>query len=192
MPVQFPTFSTQEQTDRSTNYAKNTLFPYTFAYRAVVSSTFTRSALGGAWSYFTLGFKADNNLAVSNLEVGFSLALLPGLVDINTLILVEVSYAPVLDEGLLNLNGVPALPTSPSDTGNIIFRRMEEGYLLHTATSTQFLSGYNFNRLEPYNYLLKFNQILYMHVAVNVEVVATNSVANGVFIFHTLPTGAKT
>ena len=91
-------------------------------------------------------------------------------------------------------------PVAPSDIGNIIF---DSSVNFKSAAHSGAIAGTlyadpvtlnAFNRYEPYNYLLKFNQILYIHVGMtfNGGSLETDGTWFSSVILHCLDTGLKT
>jgi hypothetical protein len=191
MAVQFPQRTIQEQTAAYQAYAANTMFPYSFSFNALINGGhFPKS--GGGFSYFTLGFQADNNLAISVLEFVADMNVVITGAGITAGFLFEVSYSPIAETTVIdNIAAAPAVPTTPSDTGNIIYRSIFT--FVNTTATTAFVNRVDdYRRYEPYNYLLKYNQVIYMHIGINAATVAAGAGnINGIFIFHTLPTGLK-
>lgn len=195
MAVQFPQRDIKEQRRVYQLFAESTMYPYSFNFNAgyVAANYPSISPSNAALIYFTMGFKADNNLAISGVDVAGFVAPPVGALGNVAWSIIEISYSPVFDSARLNVDaGVPAVPTTPTDTGNIIFRSLVTAPY---AQAGALLSPYNFNFsrfYRPYNYLLKYNQILYMHIAVDA---ASAAVGNGQtvasIIFHALPTGLK-
>lgn len=194
MPVQFPTLSTQEQVDRVHKIAKSTLFPYSFPFRANYNSgNFPNSSVpANTYSYFTMGFQSPNNLAVSILEVDFTAVIVTDAVKTSAPHILQVSYSPVLFFPNTFAGTPPVVPTPVPDIGNIIYNRtitIDSSDISGEAFST-FNFG-DFHRFEPYNYLVKFNQILYIHVGVDPNILNQGGAFLGSFILHTLETGVK-
>lgn len=199
MSVQFPTLSQADQQQRYTDMAKMTLYPYSYVFRAVSNTaTFNKTSIAALnTNYFTIEFKADNNLAVSIFEFNASLLYEPQSGSgIESQVLFEVSYLNTLDPTILNLNGAPpATPTIPTDNGNIIYRNIQKVEIPQAGTGIiPVLFNFGaFHRYTPYNYLLKYNQSLFMHVGLGAGLTDHDGagVLDGSFIFHTLPTGLQ-
>lgn len=207
MPTQYPTLSQAEQTQRWTDMAKANLFPYTFTFiNNLDTADYPKTAPNLSINYFTMAFQSDNNMSLSAIQV--NLAGIPtrpfgSTADILLTTLVEISYSPVLESVLAGgpTNVTPVVPTIPSDIGNIIYSNVNYSLIpFYNMTppspvlfSTPFAIN-DFRRFEPYNYLLKYNQYLYMHVGITYAGGAINSggTLQGSIILHTLTTGLKT
>ena len=195
MPTQYPTLSTQEQIDRWSFMAKKNLYPYTYIMDgSFLASEFPRT--NGSVSYLTIPWQADNNLAISNLEISFAgvpIRPVGQTSDSFGTVYFQVSY-----DSTLNVNTVtPALtPVVPTDSGNIIYNSVTDfkvdAYAGADVLYGNVVSVDAFHRFEPYNYLVKYNQIVYIHLGM-----AFNGAAqpNGAWwssvIFHCLNTGLK-
>lgn len=194
MPVQFPTLSTPEQTDRVTKIAKNTLFPYSYPFYFVPSANTFKGSVLNSYAWMPIGFQADNNLAISNLEVQYNFISVNAAASVRQfVVMLEVSYSPQVEGSPLNPSSAqPDVPTPIPDTGNIIYRNFQQQSVAANASPTTFNVN-DFRRYEPYNYVLKFNQILYVHFVLSSAALGTGSDAfwTGSIIFHTLPTGQK-
>lgn len=199
MSVQFPQLTLQEQTDRYQSIAKNTLFPYSFEFNWVPSATtVTHSVAWFSGSYITLGFIADNNMAISALDVNVNLIFVNATTKYAGFFGMEISYSSVVNPNVLvPAGGAPAIPTAISDTGNIIYRSMQWANVATgtagagNATLTP-LNIDDFRRYEPYNYLLKYQQIIYVHMLFDATTLGAGlSTINGSVIFHMLTTGLK-
>ncbi len=146
--------------------------------------------------YFTMAFQADNNLAISALEVQLSIESDQVATIISSAALFEVSYSSTMDPSLLVFTGTPpVVPTTPSDIGNVIYRSYINLFI-PASTAANNSSLYlvdDYRRYEPYNYLLKYNQTIYMHVGLGTAILGNGAGAtiSGSFIFHTLATGLK-
>lgn len=198
MPVQYPSLSQGDQEQRYKEIAGNTLFPYSYPfYLDNTSGNFPTAFAptnGPAMHYCTFAFQADNNLAISDLEVQASFVFGRTSTVKTTQVLVEVSYLNILDPNIIIPFGTaPAIPTRPGDTGNIIYRNFLQAIIPDDSGAgfPSVLTIDDFRRYEPYNYLLKFNQIIYMFVAVVDGSVTQLQSISGSFIFHTLTTGLK-
>lgn len=173
--------------------ARETLFPYTFSYSFPLTTP-PFSSTSGAFSYFTIAFQADNNLGLSALEISANTAYLASAGGATSAVqVIEASYASVLSADVTT--GPPAVPTIPNDSGNVIYRN-EQVFQINTIASglgTKFVSVNDFNRYEPYDYVIKFRQFLYIHVGVDTTLLpAITSLFVISVNLHTLPTGLKT
>lgn len=181
--------------------AKVNLFPYTYQFRAVVNTTNFDRTGANSFIYTTIAFQADNNCAISDIEVNFTITPARGFSTANdprTLFNIQVSYSDVL-----NVNSVtPATtPVTPSDTGNVIYNTFD-GMKANFNTGgfpgpALFGNPFEFNhfhRFPPYDYLLKYNQFLYIHIGYLNDAFTLNGAGtlNGSVIMHILNTGLKT
>lgn len=199
MPTQFPTLSIGEQTSRWTDMAKSNLVPYSYElYLQSSDSASYPTAItynGLVYRYLTIQWQADNNLAIADLEFNAGINIATDVTTLNASFIFEVSYASVLDPNILVLasGAPPTNPIAPKDIGNIIYRNVQNIFVPTTAagqdTSNNVTSAYR--RYEPYNYLVKYNQSIYMHIAVDAFTLARTPLINASFIFHTLATGLK-
>lgn len=197
MPVQFPSLSIDEQTQRYKNISALTLFPYTYAFTATMGATnFPSVDVTTNFRYFTMGFRAPENLAIAGVQFQASAAMNAETPSRIASYAFEVSYLNLLSPGIIiNTGTPPVIPTIPADTGNIIYRVVDQITIpaIAAAAFSQPLNIFtDFNFYEPYNYLVKFNQIVYMHVAVDTTSATTGTgTMYGQFILHTLGTGLK-
>ena len=193
MAVQFPQRTIEEQTAAYQSYAANTLFPYSYPFVITPSAgAFSKSYTPISGNYMTVGFQADNNLAISAMDVQYSFQLFKNVTNYTANLIIEVSYSPQPNMSLLTVTATPpAIPTPVVDFGNIIYRNNQQIFVT-SATIATYLTLDDFRRYEPYNYLLKYNQILYIHFIVDATTAGLNvSTLYGSIIFHTLPTGLK-
>lgn len=196
MSVQFPTLSQPTQTARYTEISNRTLYPYSYPFyiNNLAASLFTKTDPVLGLGYFSIGFQADNNLAITAFEFQASINTNTSLVSPNNaLFYFEASYSPIPDANLLNPATPPAIPTTPADSGNIIYRNFLQFLIPKTASPglATPVSIDDFRRYEPYNYLVKFNQIIYFHFAADMTTLTIGGNIGGIIIFHTLPTGLK-
>lgn len=199
MSVQFPQLDFDEQRARFQDLGKNTLFPYSYPFAFGPTSLVAANTV--SWfsgSYMTVGFQADNNLAVSALEVEINMLFVNNTAKYTGFFGIEVSYSPVANNTILSPSGAPpALPTPVPDIGNIIYRNMQWANVAVGAGGAgnsvlTILNIDDFRRYEPYNYLLKFNQILYFHFFFDSSTLGAGlSTIVGTITLHTLATGLK-
>lgn len=191
MPVQFPTLTTQEAVEREHRIATQTLYPYTYSYFLTINPTNFPQSGGLALKYFTAGLQAEDNMAIADVSVQASSIFFPsagGLPKATQTI--EISYSPILNEHVS-----AAVVATPTDSGNIVYRN-ESQFILNTNASGA--GGYtvdidDYHRFAPYDYVLKFNQIVYIHVGISPNVVQfdpAGKIALNV-IFHMLRSGQK-
>lgn len=198
MPTQYPTLSIAEATTRWNLMAKQNLFPYTYVFDGdFLVASFPRSVSG--ISYLTIPWQADNNLAISDLELSFAGA--PERPVGTTADTYGTIYAQISYDSTLNFNTVtPALtPVAPTDSGNIIYSSVTD-FKVDAYAGADVLFGNVvtidvFHRFEPYNYLVKYNQIVYIHLGMLFNGAAAVLGPDGVWwasvIFHCLNTGLK-
>jgi hypothetical protein len=193
MPVQFPSLSGDTQTKRYQKLAEETLFPYSYEFNVGYGAgLYTKAQAALSAHYFSFGFLADNNLAIAILEAQITGSIAGGMAAINAGVTIEVSYSSVMSATIFAGTTPPAIPFTPTDLGNIIYRNQVSVNVLPSATQAATIFYLNdFRRYEPNNYLLKFNQILYIHLAVTDNILGLGSGMNGGVIFHALPTGLK-
>lgn len=183
--------------------AKQNLYPYTYEYSAVVNTTnFSRTG-ANSFIYTTIAFQADNNCAISDLEVNFTITPLRGFSSANdhrTIFNIQVSYASVLNMDSVAYSSSLA-PLAPSDTGNVIYDTFDAmradfntGGFPGPALAGNPFQFNHFHRFEPYDYLLKYNQFVYIHIGYLNDSAALNGAGqlNGSVILHVLNTGLKT
>lgn len=193
MSVQYPSLSDATQKARYKELAENTLYPYSYTFDIGFASTlYTINQATLGMNYFTFGFQADNNLSIAALEVQVSGNVTGGVAAVIGTTIFEISYAPVLSPQIFTATAPPAIPVAPTDNGNVIYRNFATTTIAPTATAanTSF-SLDDFRRYEPNNYLLKFNQILYIHIGVGTALLNLTGNMNGSVIFHALTTGLK-
>lgn len=193
MPVQYPSLSDAEQKSRYKTLAGDTLYPYSYSFEIGFANTlYTVAQASLTMHYFSFGFQADNNLSIAALEVQVSGNVVGGVAAVIGVTLFEISYAPILSPGLFTATAPPVIPLTPTDSGNVIYRNFATTTIAPTATAanTSF-SLDDFRRYEPNNYLLKFNQILYIHIGVGDALLNLTGSMNGSIIFHALTTGLK-
>lgn len=203
-PIQFPTFSTDEQTERSKRYAQDTYYPYSYSIALPnAATTYPSTDAGpaasiGAIHYNTIAFQADNNMAISAIAVNLSVQ---GTFAFGTLIqslyVMRISTNPVFTYfNVPTPAAAIAQPTPPGDKGNDIYTWSAVLQSDKTTAGNVTNSFQNFNylpRFQPYNIILKFNQILYIHMGVDVNTMNSNlGLWTVSVIFYMLPTGAKT
>lgn len=203
MPTQYPTLNGGEQTARWENMAKQNLFPYSYLFTAAwtnatdFGNTFPKSVSIGnsqTLSYFTMEFKSDNNMAISILEYSAALRFFNAAGAGFSVFMTEVSYNVNMAPNVIsNVSTPPSVPTTPSDIGNVIYRHIESQAIPTTsAGSDTNQSVKDFHRYEPYNYLMKFRQSIYMHVGFLSTLGANNAGQMwGAFTFHNLCTGLQ-
>lgn len=199
MPVQFASLSELTQKERYKKIAEETLYPYSYPFFASTTggtTGFNRSQAALGLSYFTMGFQADNNLAIAAIDFNASMQVAPGAAAINSTFLFEISYLNLLDPGLISIAATaPTVPTVPGDSGNIIYRNISFLGVPTAAASANLAAPFalidDYRRYEPNNYLLKFGQTIYIHVAADNTSLAQIANINGSVTFHTLPTGLK-
>jgi hypothetical protein len=199
LSVQFPTLSQAEQQARYSDLAKKTLFPYSYPF-AINPSTANFTGPGPSsplYDSMSIGLQADNNFSISCLSVQVCMEFENATSAYLGNFGIEVSYSPVPVTVPLAPTGVPAIPTTPIDVGNVIYHNFQAVHVVAGAggagNDVQTMANINdFWRFEPYNYLLKFNQILYIHFLVDNHTVAVgSSLLQGSVILHTLATGLK-
>jgi len=194
MAVQFPQRTIQEQTEAYRSYAANTLFPYTYSTGNLVfpgsgsAHSVTKTDPSG-YSYLTYAFQADNNLAIYGFHLNLFSNITSASISTNLLFnYIELSYSPIPLGGTATGPAVVnAVPTIPSDVGNIIFYF---GWVLSAGTLV--IQDDIYERFTPSNYLLKYNQFLYFHIGTQAQ--STGAADGSVFAklnLHTLPTGLK-
>lgn len=202
MPVQVATLSTAEQVERVDKIAKWTLFPYSYYSQldaGVANFPYTGSAVGLNYNYNTIAFKADQNMAISNIQLfANGRVFFPANSGKPTTnFFMAVSYSPTLVLGNTpNPSAAYPIPTPPSDTGNVIMMIATLYAQPGDSANSQFafFNENEYERFQPYDYNLKFNQFLYLHIGFdNPSIVAnTPPFTNFGVIFHMLTTGAKT
>jgi hypothetical protein len=200
MAVQFPQLNDQEQAQRYEIIAKNTLFPYSYPFIILPNAGgFNHvSPISFASHYFTVAMQADNNFAISAIDFQYS-----GVIDNTTtrwvgFFGVEISYSPIPATPLSVNATPPAIPTPVQDIGNIIYRNITY-FIVPTGApglgndQAVLTTVDDFRRYEPYNYLLKYNQLIYMHFFIDDTTLSTsvNTSFQGIVLFHTLVTGLK-
>ncbi len=192
MAVQFPQRTIADQTAAYLSYAANTLYPYTFiSGNLVLGTAFTKTqpASLGSYPYVTFAFQADNNLAIQAIHISVVSTITSASLGATTLFnFIEISYSPipygVLGSGAAVVNAVPTIPT---DSGNVIFN----GIWVFTPTQLNPILDY-YQRYEPNNYIMKYNQFLYIHIGT--QAAQSGSAVGSIFAnttLHTLPTGLK-
>jgi hypothetical protein len=202
MPVQFPTLSIDQQTARYNSIAQQTYYPYSYSGLLNGTSTiYPHSDTSGGITidYNTIAFLADNNMAISAIQILASGRLFfpANGAKPTTQFVMNISYSPVFT---LVLNGQPAaaypIPTIPGDTGNEILRINQVFNQAVTPDTNDQFSFFNIDKFidfQPYNYILKYNQFLYINVGFDSNSLAANTAPYVYFtvIFHMLPTGLK-
>lgn len=199
MPVQYPTLSTPEITERVSILSKNTLFPYSYEIiGAMGAANFTGNYTPLSGNYLTIQFVADDLMSISALDVNFTVAFVNNTTKYYGYWAMELSYSPVPLFNVLSISGAPpTLPTPISDRGNIIYRSWNSLQVTAGAAGagnsvTTTLSIDDFRRYEPYNYLLKFNQSIYIHLITDANTTGLGlGQFYGTFLFHMLTTGQK-
>lgn len=194
MPVQFPTLSIQEQADRVNKIAKNTLFPYSFPFYFVPSTNTFKGSVLNSYTWMPVALQADNNMAISAIDVQYNFISVNAAASVRQFVVaLEISYSPQVEGSPLNPSSAqPDVPTPIPDTGNIIYRNIQQQSVAANASPSTFNVD-DYRRYEPYNYILKYNQLLYIHFILSTAALGTGSDGfwTGSVIFHTLPSGAK-
>ena len=207
MSLQFPSFSTEEQTERVKKYASDTYYPYSYSLALVnaaaaypFSDSVNTPGAIGTIKYNTIAFKADNNMSISAIGINFALSSVFAFgTIIQSYYFYKITTNPTLNFYTNPSPGAAiAQPTPPGDTGQDIY--MWSAAIAptgQTLTAGQSAPAYqNFNYLErytPYNINFKFNQTLYIHMGVDTTTASSNlGFWNISTIFYTLPTGSKT
>lgn len=199
MAVQFPQRDIAAQTAAYQDYAANTLYPYSYPFRLLASgatpgTAYPNTSPTGGWKYNTIAFQADNNMAISNVEISVTSYLLTVGVSIPDQFTICLSYSPVFNATpLVITSGAPtvSIPTIPGDNGNEIIRYTWSQVTDVVTNGTAVFTGTLYERFEPYNYLLKYNQYLYIHIAASSGSLTAVVDIVGDVILHTLPTGLK-
>lgn len=204
MSVQFPQLSAPEQANRVAEMGKNTLVPYSFSsFLDGTSTNYPSAGTGGGtggYHYNTIRWKADQNMAISAIQLfAYGRVFFPAnAAKPTTEFFVDISYKDVFQlEANAEPTGAYADPTPPGDIGNVIMRSqtLYNEPLPNNAANQFFFFNINlFERFEPYNYLLKFNQYLFINIGWDDSSLTANTppfVTFGV-IFHMLTTGLKT
>src|SRR5262249_39191128 len=97
MPVQYPSLSLEEQTERYQRIAKDTLFPISYALPGLIpNSSFQSRTLDNGY-LCTFAYQADNNIAISSLHFTVSINALDSAIGLggwNTCCV--VSYSPTV------------------------------------------------------------------------------------------------
>ncbi len=201
MGVQFPPLNLDEQTQRYEQLAKLTYYPYSYSSFLDGSATnYPNSDVSNITiNYNTIAFQADNNMAISAIQILANGRLFFPLNSgkPTTTFIMSISYSPVFKfEGTPEPTGAFPIPTTPSDSGNEILRINQlynEPLTNNGANQFSFFNVNQYQRFEPYNYLLKYNQFLYINIGFDSSSLAagTAPVINFSVIFHMLTTGLK-
>lgn len=203
MPVQFPTLSIETQSERVKDLSENTLFPYSYSCQfdgsnaAQFPSSDGNTLINGTFKYTTIRFLADNTMGIYAIQwqlsglVVFPASGVPGYTP-EVVIAGDISYSPTFT---ISPNGAGpfATPTVPGDTGNQIYRYVNFISVPQPSNTTGFYTRINDNfyeRYTPNNYLLKYNQYLYIHFGV--DAIIANAFYYLTVVLHMRPTGQKT
>ncbi len=193
MSVQFPQLSLSEQITRYQESGKNTLFPYAFPFLFDSgTSTFDKTSALGI-PYTSIAFQSDNHMAISAITFQAAIYTVSATTTKSPFFYFAISYSPIFNDGIQTFP--VASPTPPTDIGNIIYQYQTPYEVTVSATNVNspVLTIDDYHRFAPYNYLLKFNQIIYLHIASTFTNPGNPAGAIlGSFILHTLATGLKT
>lgn len=201
MSVQFPVLSDQQQKERYSEIASKTLYPYSYSGFLSGATDFPTAdpSVTNTFKYNTIAFQADNNMGISAIQVVYSARIgfdaISGGGASSSTFAMAISYSPVFN---LITTPDPAgafpVPTVPGDIGNQILRLTQIVVNPLTTANFQFANNNVYERFEPYNYILKYNQFLYIQLGFDTSTLGA-SLASFIYftvILHTLPTGLKT